>query len=90
MSGLSDLDDVAKIEMVKNSYWNWTYQRYFGYFAPTISKNIQVFLSLKLITVVYRDRDIIIIIYACLLLLQHLYINIFRYPPLSGATLIFE
>lgn len=53
MSGLSDLDDVAKIEMVKNSYWNWTYQRYFGYFAPTISKNIQVFLSLKLITVVY-------------------------------------
>lgn len=53
MSGLSDLDDVAKIEMVKNSYWNWTYQRYFAYFAPTISKNIQVFLSLKLITVVY-------------------------------------
>lgn len=89
MSGLLDLDDAAKIEMVKNSYWNWTYQRYFGYFALTISKNIQVLLSLKLIIVVYRDRDIIIIIYACLLLLQYLYINVLRYLPLSRATLIF-
>lgn len=89
MSGLLDLDGVAKIEMVKNSYWNWAYQRYFGYFALTISKNIQVLLSLKLIIVVYRDRDIIIIIHACLLLLQHLYINVLRYLPLSRATLIF-
>lgn len=88
MSGFLDLDDVAKIKMVKNSYWNWTYQGYFGYFVLTISKNIQVLLSLELIIVVYRDRDISII-YAYLLLLQHLYINVLRYLPLSRATLIF-
>lgn len=40
MSGFLDLDDVAKIKMVKNSYW--TYQRYFGYSVLTISKNIKV------------------------------------------------
>lgn len=89
MSGFLDLDDVAKIKMVKNSYWNWTYQGYFGYFVLTISKTIQVLLPLKLIIVVYRDRDIIIITYAYLLLLQHLYINVLRYLPLSRATLIF-
>ncbi|XP_073968315.1 uncharacterized protein isoform X2 [Bombus fervidus] len=48
MSGFLDPDDVAKIKIVKNSYWNWTYQRYFGYFVLTISKNIQVSTIIKI------------------------------------------